>query len=254
MGQKSNIQLPIDEEIEVSPGFIVERRSFMAVFGGMSFAMLPGVIAKAAIEENADKNISFDQFLAEANPLAKKLITDTSISGQDLYLRSIAALTAKLQGIPIPEKFNNTDLGINAEDYKIGVNPGGNPFTVLHWRLEPDAICQPHVHEYGNVVSIGIEGAARVSNYVSNDTFDYDNNGTFQIKKTVDQLLTAGSANLVPLDMIHGFQAGPDGARGLDITTRLKAKPKHSTPYLSIATAPTDPFTGTYDASWVFKP
>ena len=253
MGQNTSIELPIDEEVEVSPGFIVERRSFMAVFSGMSLAMMPGVIARAAIEESSDKNISFDQFLAEANPLAQKLIGDTSISGQDLYLRSIATLTAKLQGIPIPERFNNTSLGINAEDYKIGVNPGGNPFTVLHWRLEPGAICKPHVHEYGNVASIGIEGAVRISNFVSPDKFDYENNGTFQIKKTVDQLLTAGSANLVPLDMIHAFQAGPDGARGLDITTRLLPKPEHSTPYLSIAETPTDPFTGTYDASWAFE-
>ncbi|MBT5187222.1 MAG: hypothetical protein HOH19_00775 [Kordiimonadaceae bacterium] len=253
MKQNSNTELPIDEEVEVSPGFIVERRSFMAVFGGMSLAMLSGTIAKAAIEESSDKNISFDQFLAQANPLAQKLVGDTSISGQELYLRSIAALTSKLHNIPVPTKFNNTGQGKKAEDYKIGFVPGGDPFTVLHWRLEPGAICTPHVHEYGNVVSVGIEGAVRISNYVSTDKFDYEKNETFQIKKTVDQLLTAGSANLVPLNMIHGFQAGPDGARGLDITTRLLPKPERSTPYLSIANKATDEFTGIYDASWAYK-
>jgi len=253
MTQYSNEPLPLDEEVELSPGFIVKRRSFMAVFGGMSLVMFPGMFARAAIEEIVDNNISFDQFLAEANPLAQKLVGDTSLSGQDRYLRSIAALTAKLQDIPIPVRWNNTGQGLKAEDYKIGVNPGGNPFTVLQWRLEPGAICTPHVHEYGNVVSIGIEGAVRISNYVSTGTFDYENSGTFQIIKTVDQILTPGSANLVPLDMIHGFQAGPEGARGLDITTRLKPKPERSTPYLSIAMAPKDEFNGIYDASWAFK-
>ena len=91
-----------------------------------------------------------------------------------------------------------------------------------------------------------------MSNYVSTDGFDYENSGTFQVKKIVDQLLTPGSANLVSLDMIHGFQAGPDGARGLDITTRLKPKPERSTPFLSIAETPADESMGTYDASWAY--
>jgi|TARA_R110002073_G_scaffold26638_1_gene87156 hypothetical protein len=252
MAQNSTSELPIDEEVEVSSGLFVERRSFMAIFAGMALTMMSDLKARAAIEEIADNNISFDQFLAEANPLAQKLIGDTSLSGQDRYLRSIAALTAKLQGVPLPNKYNNTTQGVRPEDYRIGVNPGGNPFTVLHWRLEPGAICRPHVHEYGNVISVGIEGLVRVSNYVSTDGFDYENSGTFQVKKIVDQLLTPGSANLVSLDMIHGFQAGPDGARGLDITTRLKPKPERSTPFLSIAETPADESMGTYDASWAY--
>jgi len=246
-------QLPVDEEVEVSPGLFVERRSFMTIFGGAALAMMSNINALAAIEESADKNISFEQFLAEANPLAQKLVGDISPTGQDRYLRSIAAHTAKIKDIPMPAKWNNTGQGIKEDDYKIGVHPGGNPFTVLHWRLEPGAICRPHVHEYGNVVSIGLGGVVRVHNYVSTGSFDYENNGTFQIKKTVDQLLTPGSANLVSLDMIHGFQAGPDGAHGLDITTRLKPKPERSTPYLSISENAIDENAGTYDASWAFN-
>ena len=89
MAQNSNPQLPLDEEVELSPGFFVERRSFLTVFGGLALAMMPGVIARAALEESSDNNISFDQFLAQANPLAQKLIGDISLSGRgrELALR-----------------------------------------------------------------------------------------------------------------------------------------------------------------------
>jgi len=253
MSQNSYTLLPIDEEVEVSPGLFVERRSFMAVFGGMALTMVSNLNARAAIEESVDKKLSFEQFLSEANPLAQRLVGDISASGQDRYLRTVAALTAKLRGMPMPARWNNTGQGLKEEDYKIGVHPGGNPFTVLHWRLEPGAICRPHVHEYGNVVSVGLEGVVRVNNYISTGSFDYKNNGTFQVQKTVDQILSPGSVNLVSLDMVHSFQAGPDGARGLDITTRLKPKPEHSTPYLSIAKTALDENTSIYDASWAFS-
>lgn len=253
MSQNSDTQLPIDEEVEVSPGLFVERRSFMAVFGGMALTMVSNLNARAAIEESVDKNLSFEQFLSEANPLAQRLVGDISVSGQDRYLRTVAALTAKLRDMPMPARWNNTGQGLKEEDYKIGVHPGGNPFSVLHWRLEPGAICRPHVHEYGNVVSVGLEGVVRVHNYISTGSFDYENNDTFQVQKTVDQILSPGSVNLVSLDMAHGFQAGPDGARGLDITTRLKPKPERSTPYLSIAKTALDESTSIYDASWAFS-
>ena len=93
MAQNSTSELPIDEEVEVTSGLFVERRSFMAIFAGMALTMMSDLKARAAIEEIADNNISFDQFLAEANPLAQKLIGDTSLSGQDRYLRSIMPAT-----------------------------------------------------------------------------------------------------------------------------------------------------------------
>lgn len=244
-------ELPLDHEVEVEKGVFVQRRSFMAVCGAAMFSLLPRGKARAAVEEAADTNLSFDAFLAQANPLAQQLVSDISNSGQDRYLRSIAAIAAKLQAVPLPAKFNNTGQGLKPEDYKIGVNPGGDPFTVLHWRLKPGAICRPHVHEYGNVASIGIEGSVQVSNYVASDVFDFEETGTFKIRKTVDQLLTPGSANLLKIDMIHGFKAGPDGARGLDITTRLKPRPERSTPYLAIAEAASDN-SSYYDATWDF--
>ncbi len=255
MTRISNIVSPIGEQIEVSPGFFISRRSLLAGLGGTLLGVMPGVRSIAALNEEMGDGLSFEQFLAQAIPVAQSLVGDTSISGQDKYLRSIAALASGLTDVPIPGKWNNTDQGETPDSYRIGFNPGGDPFRVLHWRLEPGAICRPHAHTYGNVVSIGIEGIVRVRNYEVVGGPNYEFDGTFLVRQTVDQLLVRGSINLVSLEKsyIHGFVAGPDGARGLDITTPLKPRPAHNTPYLSIGKTPIDEFLNTYEASWEYK-
>ena len=255
MTRKSEIMSPIDQEIEVSPGFFIERRSLLAGLGGMLLGIAPGAKSIANSNEKIGDGLSFEQFLAQANPVAQSLVGNASLSGQDKYLRSIAALASGLTNVPIPSDWNNTSQGETPESYRIGFNPGGDPFRVLHWRLEPGAICRPHAHTYGNVVSIGIEGIVRVRNYEVVGGPNYEFGGTFRVRQTVDQLLTPGSVNLVSLERnyIHGFVAGADGARGLDITTPLKPRPEHSTPYLSIGKTPVDEFARTYDASWVYR-
>jgi len=234
------------EEIEVSPGFIIERRSVLAGLGGLLAGGIP-LPSHAAM-------LSFAEFLVEANTVAGDLVADTSGAGQDRYLRSLAALAAMLNDVPLPDRFNDTSQGDNPGDYQIGFNPGGETFTVLHWRLEPGARCRPHAHTYGNVVSVGLEGLVRASNYEVVGEPDYTLGGTFRVRQTVDQLLGPGDVNLVSLERnyIHGFVAGPDGARGLDITTRLKPRPEHSTPFLDIGKETTDQLARIFEASWVF--
>ena len=246
MKNKKKPALPLNEEVEVSPGLIVERRS---VLSGILALIACG---KAGLVNAA--NISFADFLASANPLAQDLIGDVTADGQDQYLRAIGALAAQLADVPLPAAFNNTNQGVTPESYQIGFNPGGDPFTVLHWRLEPGAVCRPHAHTYGNVISVGLEGLVRVSNYEVLGEPDYADDSTFQVQQTVDQLLGPGDTNFVSLERnyIHGFVAGPDGARGLDITTRLKPRPEHSTPFLDIGTNQQNEFLRTYEASWIY--
>ena len=245
-------ELPLDQEVETGPGFFVQRRTALKALGGLAAGALPLIEAIAQDSDMSAGGISFEQFLLKANPVAKDLVRDRSATGQDLYLRTVAALAAGLHSVPIPERFNPTDQGLTPESYRIGFNPGGEAFRVLHWRLEPGAVCRPHAHTYGNVVSIGLAGAVRVSNYEVVDTPDYEFGGTFQVRKTVDQLLSRGDVNLVSLERnyIHGFVAGPDGARGLDITTPLKPRPDHGTPYLSVEGNAADGFGQVFDASW----
>lgn len=246
-----------DEAIEVSPGYFVQRRSTL---GGLASLLLgvsvPSSLLATRIEaaDLGNAELSFEQFLVKANPVAEELVKDASRSGQDRYLRAIASIVSKLRGVPMPGKWNNTDQGEAPDSYQIGVNPGGNPFTVLQWRLAPGAVCRPHAHTYGNVVSFGLEGMVQATNYEVVGRPDYESSDSFQVVQTLQQLLGPGDVNIVSLEKnyIHGFVAGPDGARGLDITTRLKPRPEHGTPYLDLGQATSGTFARTFSGSWVY--
>lgn len=239
-------------EEEFSPGLFIERRTVLTGIGGIIVGMIPAARAFAAAEGDVPGSSSFEQFLALANPIAKDLVDDVSSGGQDRYLRSIAAMASNMHGVPVPAKWNFSDQGTSPEAYAIGFNPGGDPFNVLHWRLEPGASCRAHAHTYGNVVTIGLEGIARVRNFEVVGGPDYTFGGTFQVRQTVDQILNPGSVNLVSLhrNYIHEITAGPDGARGLDITTRLKPRPDYGTAYLSMGKTAANEFERILDASW----
>ncbi len=235
------------EEIEVADGFFVKRRKI--VFGtaaSMAFARL--FMMPAA----AQGTMSYDQFLKAANPLAKSLIGDTSTAGQDEYLHSIAALAARVDAVPDPVAWNDSTQSFTPGT-EIGFTPGGESFTVLHWRMAPNTEIRLHRHDYGNVVTLGLGGEARVRNFeVVSENKDYVPGNIIKVRKTVDQQLTAGNINLVSLDRnnIHGFIAGPDGAHGLDITTRLKPRPEYGTPYLGVRTDAEDDIRQIYEAEW----
>lgn len=245
MARKIDRILPLDADAVREPDCPVRRR-LLAGISGLLATGLPGL-------SMADR-LTFAEFLVAANATAVDLVDDVSTSGQDRYLRSLASLAALLDGVPMPERFNDSNQGDTPDAYRIGVNPGGDPFTVLHWRMEPGARCRPHAHTYGNVVTVGLEGMVRVKNYQVDGVPDYAFGGTFRVIETVDQLLGPGEVNLVSLDRnyIHGLVAGPDGARGIDITTRLEPRPDHGTPFLDIADAPLDAFLRTYEASWIY--
>ncbi len=50
-----------------------------------------------------------------------------------------------------------------------------------------------HAHTYGNVVTLGLEGQARVRNYERVDPrLDFETDQPFQVRKTIEQVLTAG--------------------------------------------------------------
>lgn len=159
-------------------------------------------------------------------PVCKELLADTSARGQDRYLHTLASFAVRLGKVPVPESREV------AAGHRIGANHGPDPFTVLHWQLEPKAVITPHAHTYGNVVTLGLSGAAMVSNYEAVGTPDYESTAPIEVIRVQEQVLRPGDANLVSLERhyVHGFVAGPDGASGLDITTRIV--PRRKTPQL----------------------
>jgi hypothetical protein len=187
-------------------------------------------------------------FLNEAVPLAEELVGDTSAAGQDRYLHALAALAVGLRDVPVPEMRVTSPAGAAAKTF-LGANECEGPFTLLHWRLEPGARIELHPHIYGNVLTVCLEGEVRIENYEMDGVPDFDTRTPFHVRRTNDQALTRGALNLVNLEhgYVHGFTAGPGGARGLDITTRIK--PKRATPTLEVG-KPVDAARALFEAQW----
>jgi hypothetical protein len=244
-------ELEIGETMQVAPGVVVERRCFVkSVVIAFSALSIPGV-ATARLR-NADERLMYEEFLKEVVPVAKKLVSDTSFAGQHRYLLSLAAYAVRLGDVPVPA-MRDSGQGAGPGTF-IGANPGGDPFIVLHWRMEPRAIIRPHAHTYGNVLTLGLEGETKVENYEMIGARDFDAKGTFKVRKTQSQVLTPGQVNLVNLERgyVHGFQAGARGARGLDFTTRIRER-RATTPYLNLSRNPVEIEPGIYEASWTIE-
>jgi hypothetical protein len=241
-------ELEIGETVEVSPGVIVERRCFLkSVALAIGTLSIPGVATAQLGRSN--ERLTYEEFLKEVVPLAKKLVSDTSLAGQQRYLLTLASYAVRMADAPVPAM---RDSGQGAGGgTSIGAIPGGDPFIVLHWRMEAGSIIRPHAHTYGNVITLALEGEVRVENFEMVGARDFDAKGTFKARKTHSQLLTPGQVNLVNLETgyIHGFQAGAQGGRGLDITTRIKAR-RETTPYLNLSKKPVEIEPGVYEASW----
>jgi hypothetical protein len=241
-------EMEIGEAIEVSPGVVVERRCFMrtVALALISFAV-PGV-ATGRLVRSSDGQMSYEEFLREVIPVAKRLVTDTSVAGQHRYLLTLAAYAVRLADVPVPA-MRDSGQGEGAGTF-IGANPGGDPFVVLHWRMLPGSVIRHHPHTYGNVMTLGLEGEVKVENLEMVGVRDFEAKGTFKVRKTQSQVLTAGQINLVNLERgyIHGFQASARGGRGLDITTRIREK--RETPYLNLGRKPVELEPGIYEGSW----
>lgn len=196
----------------------------------------------------ADAHLSYEEFLKEVVPIARELVRDDSRVGEDRYLHTLASYAVRLSGVPEPEMRQNSK-GDGPKTF-IGANEGGDPFNVLHWRMEPGASISIHAHTYGNVVTVGLQGAARIQNFEMVGEPDFAARSTFIVRKCQEQILLPGTINLVPLahGYCHGFRAGASGARGLDITTRIREK--RPSPVLDVSARATDADFALFEASW----
>src|SRR5262245_33638813 len=232
-------------------GLRVARRALFGLVAGLGLGALArgqGGQSAQGMMDGPPEPLDLDAFLAEAVPLAKDLIGDTSRAGQDRYLHALASLAACIGDLPIPEMRENTGKTSPAKTF-IGANGCDAPFSVLHWRMEPGARIGLHPHIYGNVVTLCLEGEVRIENYEMVRERDFDTTERFPVRRTNDQMLQKGGINLVSLEhgYVHGFEAGPAGARGLDITTRIRQR--RETPSLVVGPA-LEPERRIFEGRW----
>ena len=155
---------------EVAPGLRVTRRCFLTTTASALAAAgwLPAQVWSG--DEAAGDRIDLATFLERVVPLAKRLVQDTSAIGQDTYLLTLAAHAVQLEPLAPPETMRPSSQGAGTS---IGFHPGGDPYTLLHWQMEPGSRIRRHAHTYGNVVTLLIEGEVLVENYEMVEPADF---------------------------------------------------------------------------------
>jgi len=242
-------------EVEVLPG-VHERRYFLR--GSLATAaaiialraMPKNVFAQTAIKPTgvagADK-LAWDDFLKQSVPMAQQLIADPGFS-VDEYLYRIGSLATRLTEIPESKLVPYT-----AVDPRVafGSSFRGSPFLIIQWRMEPGAGLPPHNHPNASVCTLGYEGEVRLRNFeIVGEPPDYDSKKTFKVRETHNQTMNHRRiSTLSPSrDNIHCFQAGRQGARGIDINTMLSKSAPFS--FLDIGDKPLDSETRIFEAAW----
>lgn len=165
-------------------------------------------------------DLSWDDFLKQCLPVAEELHRDSSKSGQEAYLYWLASMVARLRLKELPRarlgRFGTLDPPVN-----FGVSFRGKPFFIVEWSLEPGAVLPPHCHPNASVCTLGIEGEARIRNFeIVGDAPDFSSKQTFEVRETHNEIIAPGRLNTLSAlrDNIHTFQAGKQGARGIDIS------------------------------------
>lgn len=231
---------------------VYERRSFLGLAAAAIAEAARGGRTSRSPTIGEDLRLTVAEFAKIFVPMARELLRDTSRMGEDRYLHTLASLAVRLVDVPVPELRQNSK-GDLPKTF-IGANEIGDdaPFVVLHWKMEPSAKVGLHPHTYGNVVTLGLEGEAVIENYEMVGEPDFDRKEPFDVRKVHEQILRPFDTNLVPLShgYVHGFTAGPSGARGLDITTRIREKRPNAT--LKVSPKSGNAGFGIFEGRWVF--
>ena len=230
-------------------GGLVTRRYLLA---GAAFAPLG--IAAGVLQIDQDPVAGtlpasdWSTFLERAVPAGKAALEDGDI---ERYLYVIASLAAGLRDVPLPE-FSR--FGVFDPPVEQGINHRGSPFLVIHWKLAPRAILPAHCHPHTSVCTVGLAGEARLRSFEvhgSAPDFNTDASTRFRIRETKSEVMGPGRiSTLSPSrNNIHCFEAGPDGARGIDITSPHGGDGKFSFLTLDYDT-PVDPEQRLFAATW----
>lgn len=238
---------------ELAPGVLVERRSVLWMPAAVAAAVLLGREPRLTADGQAggDGRLGWDDFIKECKAVADEMLKDASGPGRDAYLQRLAALAVRLKSAPDTKLFPYGKL-----DPKVEFAPSyrGTPFVVIQWRMHPRAVLPAHCHPGASVCTLGLEGEARLRNFEVEGEAPAFNSGSgksFLIRETHSQLITPGRVNtLSPVrDNIHYFEAGPDGARGIDVTTPHSGDGSFS--FVAFEPdRPKDPRRRVFEASW----
>jgi hypothetical protein len=255
-----------EELTEVVPGFFETRRRIiclpaslaaLALLGrgdkasaGTSLQMQSGTMARPS---SSSGQIEWDSFLKDCVQVAEQLHKDSSAAGQEAYLHWIASMISRTRTGSIP-RAKVGRFGTLEPALRFGVSYRGRPFFVVEWQLEPGAFLPPHCHPNASVCTVGIEGEARIRNFeIVGKAPEFASSESFRVRQTHDEIISAGRINTLSArrDNIHTFQAGKNGAWGIDISSYHG--PDVGFSFLELSGKPVEAEGRIFEASWTGK-
>ena len=251
---------PSQPEPGPDPSVSITRRRLLwlsGLTGAAIFGRPPRIGAMA--QTNADQAIAknqrvidlgWDEFLKQCVPVAEQLHRDSSRGGQDAYLYWLASMIVRLRLNEMP-KAKLGRYGVLDPPVNFGVSFRGQPFFIVEWWLEPGATLPPHCHPNASVCTLGIDGEARIRNFeIVGDAPDFSSKQSFLVRETHNEIIAPGRLNTLSAirDNIHTFQAGKQGARGIDISTYHG--PNVGFSFLEIGDKSKDLERCIYEAAW----
>ena len=258
-----NIIEPFEDSMrEAAPGFSETRRRMLWLPASIAASVMLKRTGKVFAEEfsqeesmnspvsGADRRLNWAAFLKQCAPVAEELHKDSSAAGQEAYLHWIASMIVRTRASEIPRakvaRFGKLEPAVS-----FGVGYRGKPFFIVEWQLEPGAYLPPHCHPNASVCTLGLEGEARIRNFeVVGQAPEFSSRKTFLVRETHNEVIAPGRINALSSlrDNIHTFQAGGNGARGIDISTYHG--PDVGFSFLDIATTPSEIELRTFEAAW----
>jgi hypothetical protein len=250
-----------DSMKEVAPGFFETRRRMLwlpLLAAPVLFARTAKAIAnqmgnsgsRAASPPTPQGRLDWESFIKQCMPVASELHKDLSAPGQEAYLHWLASMIARARTEEIPKaklgRFGKLDPPVS-----FGVSYRSALFFVVEWKLEAGACLPPHCHPNASACTVGLEGEARIRNFeVVGQAPEFSSRQSFLVRETHNELITQGRINTLSAmrDNIHTFQAGPNVARGIDISTYHGADVGFS--FLDIGGKPREPDGRIFEAVW----
>lgn len=239
-----------DRREPIADGVTIERRRIFWLSAGSVAALLLGRTPLRGQEpaqqpaQNPAK-LSFEQFLAEVHPLAKRLI-DSGGEDEQAYLMTVAATLCRLRdpAAPLREQMQ----AFRKQHAEPGVR---FPLAAVSMRLEAGRGFSHHDHLDYNGVILGVEGEVRIRNYdFVGEPPAIDSGRTFEVRQTRDDLILPGGISTLGRgrENVHDLVAGKDGARVLDVFTFFDERA--TSRYLDVDEKPRDAALRVHEASW----
>jgi len=235
-------------------GYTEQRRHVLHCAPAVLAACLASPRKLLAATDDSSSSSALDEFIANTNQQAAALKKDQSESGQDAYVRYIADAITDVAQVPhgnlSTRTWKNLDPGVF-----LGTSGRNSAFFIVQWKLDSGAFLPAHCHPKTSVCTLGLEGAATLRHFEADPaapSYRADRQSEFLLQETRRLLLSAGSISTLTehRDNIHLFEAGPQGARGIDVTTDYGGDGSFS--FLQFdRNRPFDKGKGTYLARWI---